>query len=257
MKVIPERQILRKMNFLSDQEGIMSRYLKESENWAPHLNKSRDFIIKCVYNKKISKISILGSGWLLDVPLEELNKLSQKILLIDICHPPQILRKIRDMPRVEAIEMDITGGMIEQIFQLVKKYRKNRIKPDISMLESKGFNPQFNPGFVVSLNILNQLDILLIDYLKKYSIYKEEEILSLRKHIQQSHLDSITSNNSCLITDFEELVYDQQQLEKRNPLIHIPLPEGKRKSTWEWGFDSQKTYNVGKTTRFNVIAIEY
>ena len=244
------------MDFLSDQEGIISRFLNESSNWEPHLQKSREFILECIGGKNISDVSLLGSGWLLDVPLEELNKRCKKVLPIDICHPPQILRKIRDLPRVQAIQQDITGGMIEQAYQLVKEFRKNKRKRNIQELESKGFTPDFDPGFVVSLNILNQLDILIVDYLKRFSVYNEEEILALRKKIQQSHIDSLPINNSCIITDFEEMVYDNDRLERVSPLIHVPLPEGKKKTTWEWLFDSQKTYYKGKTTRFNVAAIE-
>jgi hypothetical protein len=256
MRSLPERKILRKMNFLSDQEGIISRFLNERSNWEPHLQKSREFILDWIHGKNISVITILGSGWLLDVPLEELQKKCEKILLVDIFHPPQILRKIRDLSTVEAIQQDITGGMIEQVYHLVEEFRKTGRKRKVADLHSPGFTPDFNPDFVVSLNILNQLDILIIDYLKKFSIFTEEEILTLRKKIQQSHIDSLPLDHSCIITDFEELVSQDDRLERVNKLIHVPLPEGKRKATWEWLFDSQKTYYRGKTTRFNVVAIE-
>ncbi len=256
MRSLPERKILRKMNFLSDQEGIISRFLNESSNWEPHLNKSREFILDSVRGKNIPLITILGSGWLLDVPLEELEKECNKILLIDIFHPPQILHKIRDLPSVKAIQMDITGGMIEEAYHLVQEFRKTGRKKNITDLTSSGFQPDFKPGFVVSLNILNQLDILIVDYLKKFSVYTGEEIMALRKMIQQSHLDSLRAEQSCIVTDFEERVYDDSRLERVSPLVHVPLPEGKRKTSWEWLFDSQKTYYSGKTTKFNVVAIE-
>lgn len=244
------------MNFLSDQEGIISRFLNESSNWEPHLHQSREFILDCIRGKNIPVITILGSGWLLDVPLEELQKQCKKILLVDIFHPPQVLRKIRDLPHVEAIHQDVTGGMIGQAYQLVQEFRKTGRKRNIADLQSSGFTPDIAAGFVVSLNLLNQLDILIVDYLKKFSIYTGEEILELRKLIQQSHLDSLPDAHSCIITDFEERVYADNKLERISPLIHVPLPEGKRKTTWEWLFDSQKTYYSGKITKFNVVAIE-
>ncbi len=244
------------MNFLSDQEGIISRFLNESSNWEPHLHKSKEFVLDCIRGKNIPVITILGSGWLLDVPIEELQKKCEKILLIDIFHPPQVLRKIRDLPGVEAIQQDITGGMIEQAYQLVKEFRKTGRKQEIADLQSAGFVPDVPPGFLVSLNILNQLDILIVDYLKKFSIYTGAEIMALRKMIQQSHIDSLPRNRSCIITDFEERVYEDDRLERINPLVHVSLPEGKRKANWEWLFDAQKTYHSGKITRFNVVAIE-
>jgi hypothetical protein len=244
------------MNFLSDQEGILSRFLNESSNWEPHLDKSRKFILDSIRGKNVPVITILGSGWLLDVPLEELQEKCDKIRLIDIFHPPQIRRKIRDLSRVEAIQQDITGGMIEQAYQLVQEFRKTGRKRNVADLRLTGFVTECNPGFVVSLNILNQLDILIIDYLKKFSIYTGEEIMVLRKMIQQSHIDSLPHNHSCIITDYEELIYDGNKLERNNSLVHVPLPQGKRKTTWKWLFDSQKTYYSGKTTKFNVVAIE-
>lgn len=244
------------MNFLSDQEGIISRYLNEKNNWNPHLKKSREFILNCIKKKKNSTVSILGSGWLLDVPIEELNKHCKRVLLIDIFHPPQILRKIRDLPKVEAIQQDITGGMIEKVYHLAQAYKKSGEKLDVQTFVSKGFTPNFDPGYVVSLNVLNQLDILIVDYLKKFSVYSDEEILNIRKIIQQAHIDSLPENNACIITDFEEMVYDNDQLERTSPLIHVPLPKGGKRNRWEWLFDSQKTYYSGKITRFNVVAIE-
>ena len=136
------------MNFLSDQEGIISRFMNETSNWEPHLRKSREFILTCLRGKNVPVISILGSGWLLDVPLEELQKKCKKIYLIDIFHPPQILRKIRDLSQVEAIQMDITGGVINKAYQLAKEYKKTGRKQEITLLQSPGFVPDFKPGVV-------------------------------------------------------------------------------------------------------------
>ena len=54
---------------------------------------------------------------------------------------------------------------------------------------------------------MNQLDILIIDYLKKNSIYPDSELTIMRKMIQQSHLNFLVKHNAVLITDYEELIY--------------------------------------------------
>ena len=52
---------------------------------------------------------------------------------------------------------------------------------------------------VISLNLLNQLDILLCDYLKeKFKIDNEETLLPIRKIIQQNHLDILPVNKTKL-----------------------------------------------------------
>ena len=66
--------ILKKFGFFKDQNGIINRYLREKEAWQAHLSNTRDFIINSSMNKDNSKAVILGSGWLLDIPVDELSK---------------------------------------------------------------------------------------------------------------------------------------------------------------------------------------
>jgi len=101
---------IRRMGFLRDQEGIMNRYLREKGNWDPHLNHSKEFILRCFRDDRIQTVAVLGSGWLLDVPLDEMAKRFSTIYLVDIRHPPQIRKKVEPMSRVRLIEADLTGG---------------------------------------------------------------------------------------------------------------------------------------------------
>ena len=88
------RKILRRMEYLSDQKGIMNRYLAEADNWESHLKHTRDFIVKCLGEKHYGTMVVLGSGWLLDLPLDFITSRTREVYLLDIVHPPQILKKI-------------------------------------------------------------------------------------------------------------------------------------------------------------------
>lgn len=61
-------RILRKMKILSDQQGIINRYLREKDVWNEHLENSKSFITGCLKKRMARNILILGSGWLLDLP---------------------------------------------------------------------------------------------------------------------------------------------------------------------------------------------
>ena len=86
---------------------------------------------------------------------------------------------------------------MQEVYELVKNYRRNRIKADLAEIELTMYKPEEPVDYIISLNILNQLDILLVDYLKKSSIYDEEELKFFRGRIQKSHIDSLIPVKSC------------------------------------------------------------
>lgn len=248
---------IRRMGFIRDQEGIMNRYLRESNNWGPHLERTRTFISQSFSRMAPDTVAILGSGWLLDVPLEELRKRFRKIFLADIRHPPQIRKRVVRMPEVELIEADLTGGVVEQVWQ---SYRRGK-HPDLAaMLESLTFFPPLakeSPGAIISVNLLNQLDILICDYLNKRGHFQQSELLPVRAWLQLQHIAWISSLPGCIITDTVEIRLDRAGKEERKSLIYCDLPEGFRQESWDWEFDSRGTYHPGSRTRMVVRAVEW
>ena len=77
------------MSFTGDQNGIIDRYFKEKEGWRSHLEKSKQYIINFIEDKS-GTLAVFGSGWLLDLPIEELSRKFNTIYLVDIIQPPQI-----------------------------------------------------------------------------------------------------------------------------------------------------------------------
>ncbi len=249
-------RMLKKMHYVSDQQGIIERYIKEAEAWAFHLENTKKAIIQSAQTKDKGTCAVLGSGWLLDVPIEFLSQNFKKVYLFDVVHPTQIKHKMHKLMNVTLVELDITGGAINEFFHSVQMFKSMKKRKEPSEFKFNGFDFDISFDFVISVNILNQLDILLIDYIKGYDLYSENELLGFRKSIQQKHIDSLPKGKSNLITDFEELIFDKNNiLEKTEPLIHIPLPMNNVITQWEWKFDRQD-YVTGKNVAFNVIAID-
>ena len=67
------KDILKKMGYLADQYEIIHRYHREQGGWDSHLKNCREYITKKGTKHNVKEITILGSGWLLDVPLELLK----------------------------------------------------------------------------------------------------------------------------------------------------------------------------------------
>jgi hypothetical protein len=258
MKSFGDKKMVRKMKFISDQEGIMNRYLREKENWASHLQNTKQFINHALENKKIDSVAVLGSGWLLDLPLKNLCSRFKKVLLLDVYHPPQIRKKAESFKNLTLFEMDITGGGIKFCWDLRKRKEEHFNKYILDDFSPKTPELPYKTDAFISLNILNQLDILLVDFLKKKNErIVDAEILRFRKKIQQFHLDWITKKPGCLIADIEEINTNAELKSTSKKLVHVKLPAASRFEEWTWDFDLSKTYHEGLETRMKVKAIEW
>jgi hypothetical protein len=246
------------MGFVRDQEGIMNRYLGESEQWKSHLDRTRAFIADSFSDPRIQSVAVLGSGWLLDVPLEELRSRFGKVYLVDIHHPPQIRKKISSMEGVELLVEDLSGGAVEQVWSLSKKIKSKL--PIEQLLEEITLNRPLTgiqADAFISVNLLNQMDILLCEHIMRKLPFQQELSFSFRSAIQNFHLEWITKKPGCLITDSKEHQIPRSGPPKAKALLYTDLPEGIRRDKWEWDFDSRGTYHPGSRTRMEVQAVEW
>ncbi len=251
------RRVLKKMNLVKDQAGIINRYISEKEHWDLHLNHTRNYITECLSKKSVNSLSIFGSGWLLDVPVELLAQNIQKVYLYDIHHPRQVIHKLKKYACFECITCDITGGLITDIYNAVRYYKKKKEKLRLEDMDYSRFQPGIKTDYYISLTVLNQLDILLTEYLEPFNMYSNEELNFFRSKIQQSHISMLPAGKSCLITDYEELVHNMKdELIHTKSLLFTSIPGEKNKKTWQWEFDTTGSYNKGAKTTFNVLAIE-
>jgi len=176
-------KIIRRMGYLRDQEGIMNRYLGESEQWQYHLEKTRSFIAGSFAGCQAESVAVLGSGWLLDVPLEKLRHRFSHIYLVDIHHPPQIRKKVSTLKEVELVEEDLSGGAIEQVWSFLRKHKGDHSAT--GLLEEIILNPPLvgqQADALISVNLLNQLDILLCDHIRRKLPFQQELSVPFRCH---------------------------------------------------------------------------
>ncbi len=256
--MMDKAKIIRRMGFVRDQEGIMNRYLGESSQWQSHLEKTRRFIEGSFTGSNIRSVAVLGSGWLLDVPLDELRERFEKVYLVDIHHPPQIRKKTSRMDGVELVQEDLSGGAIEQTWNFLHKNKSEL--PATQLLEEISLNSplsEIQADAYISVNLLNQLDILLCDHIRRKLPFQQELSISFRAAIQAFHLEWITKKAGCLVTDILEHLIPQKGQATAKPLLYTDLPEGIRRDNWQWDFDSRGSYHPGARTRMEVQAVEW
>jgi len=252
---ISYRRMLNKMGYYNYQNGLIYRHINQHGGWEKHEEHCRGFIIKALDFYKPEKVTVLGSGWLLELPLAELTERTGKICLVDIVHPPDVINQVRCCKNVELIEQDVTGGLISEVWQKTGKYSffsKLHSLEDIIIPEYK---PDGDPGMVISLNILTQLESLLIDFLKKRTKIKDGEASQLRTKIQKKHIDFLTRYSSVLITDYAEVITTRSGNIKTIPTLLTDLPPCRVSEEWIWNFDQTGADFYNSRSQFKVIAV--
>jgi len=242
------------MGYYNYQQGLILRHLNQDRGWDSHLARCRDFILKAIELVKPSVITVLGSGWLMELPLAEMAERTGKIVLIDIVHPPEVAEQTKKLQNVEVSEEDVSGGLIEEVW---KKAGRKTIFNRLTSLETiviPEYKPVEDPGLVISLNILTQLEILPEKLLRKKSKATDEDFIDFKKEIQERHLGFLMKYPSILISDIVEVVFDSTGARTEKNTLLAEIPEARMKEEWIWDFDLlHADYNRQKS-QFKVFA---
>jgi len=223
---------VRALGHLSGLISLGSRHRRCRRAWVPHLDKSRALFLDAARAcQRRRTLLVAGSGLLLDVPLEELAGLFERVILCDVLHLPGVRRRARRLPGVELDCRDLTDlGP-----RLLAELRAGR-SPDLSVPAPEHFLDRQDLDLVVSANLLSQLPLPLLGFLARNHPDLEPEALErLAREIVEAHLAWLGRFHCrvCLVTDMERLkVRGGTILESEDPLFGAALPAPER--AWDW-----------------------
>jgi hypothetical protein len=243
------------MGYYNYQNGLINHHVNQEGGWESHQERCRSFIIKALELYKPEKVTVLGSGWLLELPFAELTEQTGKVCLIDIIHPPDVISQTGDYKNVSLIEQDVTGGLITEVWLKTGKYSLFKKLKSIADIVIPEFKPDGDPGMVISINILTQLESLLIRFLKKRSKIKEEEFELFKTEIQRKHIDFLRKHRSVLITDYAEVITNMSGSVKTIPTLVTDLPPYQLREEWTWNFDQTGADLYNSRSQFNIVAL--
>ena len=249
------RRILHRMGYYNYQQGLIYRHLDQEGSWESHLHNSRRFILKAAAMLNPVKVTVLGSGWLLDFPLKEITEMACEVCLVDIVHPPEVIDQVSTLPNVKLKEGDVTGGLIREVWeQCAGRTFFNRLR-SLRQIRVPEYQPDEDPGMVVSLNILTQLESLPLAFIRKRVKARESEYYLFRKEIQKKHIDFLGKHDSVLITDLSEVVIDSSGKVTEEPSVVTDLPRGRLREEWIWCFEDKRTDYYTRRSDFKVLAL--
>ena len=249
------RRMLTRMGYYNYQSGLIYRHLNQEGGWDLHQEHCRKFILNAIKLLKPETITVLGSGWLLDLPFAEMVDSVKKIRLVDIIHPPDVVLQAGKLKNVELIEDDISGGLIKEVWDKGRKYSLFKRRQALDNIDIPEYRPEEEQGMVISLNILTQLESQLIEFLRKRSRIKEKQFDDFREEIQKKHIDFLLKHNSVIITDYAEVFIDKSGDIKTVPTLFSKLPAGKVREEWIWNFDHTGADLYNTRSQFKVVAL--
>jgi hypothetical protein len=251
------RKIFRRLGFETESQGFINRYINVEGAWDEHLENSRQFICSAIAGRKFNNLAVLGSGWMIDLPVEELSGAAGRVWLYDAVHPAQVIHKIGKMSNITAVRADVTGGALANALEAVRQYKKSKQKTPPEIICQAEFKPGVTQDFIISLNLLSQIGVMITGFLEEHIPYPADELREIRTRLQAAHLNLLMPGRSCLITDTEEWCYDltNGSLET-NPVVDCEMPAARRTETWEWQFDPLGEYKPEKRTVMKVMALE-
>ncbi len=247
---------LYRFGYPANQMGIMQRYLREEGGWEYHLERTRSAIIKEVEAAKPQSIVVLGSGWLLDVPLTNMLATGASVTLVDLAHPRRIRHKLNGNPHVTIVDYDITACGLDAAWGYGGRGECHEFSNLIYKLRNPLHSYALSSDLIVSVNLLSQLHFHITDYLTRRNRILPWQVPIVARAIQEAHIEWLPKGKSLLISDFEEELWDDEgRLVGVNPRLQIGIDGGNGSNTsWQWAFDTKRTYLDTHRVMLNVAA---
>jgi len=241
---------LKRMGYLKELISIDARHKRCLDAWAPHLEHCKNVILEAAKNIPHRRATVLGSGLLLDIPLQSLAELFDDVELVDIVHLPATQSHVSDLPNVRLITADLSGAA-DTTWDHVRERRTGPLPAPNTETELCR-----DSDLVVSANLLTQLPLAPMGWLQDGGGYPEDDIRAFARAIIDHHLDFLQSlrGRVCLLSETERQIMDgEEMLRDIDPLFGAALPESGLK--WIWNIAPRPEITANIDLRFRMTGI--
>lgn len=222
----------RRLGYLNHAVSLRARRRRWHKVWRPHLDNCRTLIIEAMARcSQRRRAVVLGSGLLMEVPLNELAASFGEVVLVDAVHLLPERWLIRRQTNVHMLACDVTG-VAERLLA-----SKNPPVPDAVAM---GLPPELSGqefDFAVSANMISQLPLLPLWYLERLHPPPEGVVLgAFARELIHRHLADLhrLAPVACLIADYESLLCEGNCIVDRDDLLFgATLPPPDREWMWE------------------------
>lgn len=201
----------RRLGLLSELIALEARSRRCAVAWAGHQAACKDLILAAALAcPRSTAVLVAGSGLLLEIPLEELTQIFDRVLLCDVLHMPAVRQRAGRLKGVECITLDLTG-LHRTVLSLARDPRAGEAQAlELASPAPDWFLDRRDLGLVVSANILSQLPLAPLAALgKRFPRLGPEALEPLGRGIVEAHLSWLSRFEAtvCLIADHARLYW--------------------------------------------------
>jgi len=214
----------RKLGYLSEVIAIRHRGRRCRLDWADHLDNTKAAILaEADARAPLGDVVILGAGLCLDVPVADLAKRCDRLILVDAVRP----RGLTLPANVEYRVMDV-HGVSEALF--------NDGDPNIWARNTSPLQQFGDASLIVSANLVSQLPILPLRALRRRGLTQPMFEHGISGKIMRDHIADLkkTGVPALLIGENRRRRYDGQGalVSDENMAAQLLLPQPVK--TWIW-----------------------
>ena len=228
----PVPRHVRQMGYVRELRVLRARRNRCRDAWQPHLERTRALVLEAAaLCEQHRNALIVGSGLLFDVPLVELSRQFDSVVLVDIVHFWSAHRQASRVPNVHLMPLDVTG-VVERCHALARKRSQARLpQRPVDCFLGEHFD------LVASINVLSQLPVVPNGYLSRWiRSLTDAQMKEFSRALVRNHLDWMCSfpGIACLVTDLERLHFDDcGMVSREGSLWGVELPRGGRSWLWD------------------------
>ncbi|GMR08513.1 MAG: hypothetical protein BMS9Abin26_1518 [Gammaproteobacteria bacterium] len=221
----------RRLGYLGEIIGIGGRYSRHQVLWDEHLQHTRGVIRDAVSQcQRHRKAVVLGSGMLLDIPLEFLSDTFEKVVLVDVLHLRGSRRQWHHLNNLEFVCDDISG-VARALHDAIPTSQEQLPIP-----QSCADLIDHDTDLLISANLLSQLPVVPCDYLQRHAGFDPALLHDWSQTIIHHHLELLANARctTCLVTDIRHDYLDRagKVLHQEDMLCGLQLPQSGH--CWQW-----------------------
>ena len=222
----PAEPLARRFGLLQESVALWSRGLRQRRAWADHHARCRKLVAEIAAAlPSRRKAVILGSGLVRDVPLDQLCRQFEEVVLVDIVHFPLVRLRLLPRRNIRLLTCDLTGAMA-----WLAGEAEGRADPLADLIADEAVD------FVVSANLLSQLAWPVADWLEDHPERAATLPADLPARCIAWHLDDLARfrGRVCLISDVEMVERERDgAIHDRLDLMYgVTLPP--EDQSWPW-----------------------
>lgn len=219
----PDR--VRKYGYLQRLIALEFREARCRDVWTTHVEKTKALIVKAADLVPRQRTAVIvGSGLLIEIPMQELCDRFERIYLVDIFHMPAVRERAKRYFNAKLLTGDVTG-----IFHMMKDgHAPGPLRP----APSPRIPHLAEADLIVSCNCLTQLAGPFNDMFRTTRGFADKDCDMLSAQVMDEHVQAIATKAtsvSVLITDTERFAMQGDKVVSRTELLKgVRLPQSSK-----------------------------